>query len=241
MDKKSLSILGCLFGGFFILLGVSFIINFQMLPFNFIGAIFIVVGYQFIKNRKINWMKKGYISADSSAAIRESGEKGEKEVAYALSWLDKDRKYIVINDITLQHEDRKQQFDHIVIGENGIFNIETKAYSGNITIDEDGNWTRENFGRKETLENPLFQSQRHHSILNSLLIGKFPIIDVIVLTRKEFTLTGTKNSPLNVIRVDVLQHYIENYTVEKTLSKDDIKEVEKIFLNSKVIKTHFTY
>lgn len=234
MDKKSLSLYGWLFGGFFIIFGVSFIVNLRMFPFNFVGVIFIIFGYQIIKNRKIGWMKKG--NTDSSTAKIESGQKGEKEVVYTLSWLDKEKKFIVINNITLQCEDKKQQFDHIVIGENGIFNIETKSYSGNITINEDGNWTREKLGRIEAIENPLFQSQRHHKILNSLLRGKYPIIDIVVLTRKEFTITGVKNTPINVVRVDSLQYFIENYNVEKILSENDIKEIEKILLNSKVTR-----
>jgi hypothetical protein len=103
MDKKLLLLFGWLFGGFFILFGVSFVVNLRMFPYNFAGVIFIVVGLQFIiKNRKMIWMKKGYIDTNSNTAIRESGEKGEKEVAYALSWLDKEKDFIVVNNITLQ-------------------------------------------------------------------------------------------------------------------------------------------
>jgi len=61
------------------------------------------------------------------------GSTGEKMVAQALEFGLNDE-YYLINDI-LYNNDRgnKENIDHVVLGPNGIFAIETKHYSGKVT------------------------------------------------------------------------------------------------------------
>ena len=82
---------------------------------------------------------------------RKRGQTGEKEVDYALKWLDKSyitvpkilNKKLGIETIDLynpEFTDESQEYDHIVIGKQGVFVIETKYYSGTLIIDSNGNW-----------------------------------------------------------------------------------------------------
>ena len=61
------------------------------------------------------------------------GRKGESAVTKTLKSLPDD--YVVLNDIVLP--DRKGNVDHVLIGPNGVFVIETKNYSGFIKCEED--------------------------------------------------------------------------------------------------------
>jgi len=59
------------------------------------------------------------------------GAEGEEKVARVLSFLS--AKHTVFNDLTL--EEPGADFDHVVIAPTGIFVIETKNWSGNITFE----------------------------------------------------------------------------------------------------------
>jgi len=61
------------------------------------------------------------------------GRKGESAVTETLKSLPDD--YVVLNDIVLP--DRKGNVDHMLIGPNGVFVIETKNYSASVRCEED--------------------------------------------------------------------------------------------------------
>ena len=54
----------------------------------------------------------------------QKGMIGEKQVVEALTLLDND--YVLINDVILPH--RRGNIDHVLVGPNGTFVIETKSY-----------------------------------------------------------------------------------------------------------------
>jgi len=157
-------------------------------------------------------------------AIKKAGEAGEREIAYQLSWLTM-QEYKVINNVKLvQDEGLIQQFDHIVIGPNGIFNIETKNYAGTITIDQHGNWIREKNGYVEALTNPSSQVYRHRFILESFLDSKYPIRDLIAIANDKTIIKGQENNPIPVVRSDLLIHYILQNN-ESSLTQEDIENI----------------
>ncbi|AVX40811.1 Nuclease-related domain-containing protein (plasmid) [Carboxydocella thermautotrophica] len=165
--------------------------------------------------------RREYIYNDSEEAIIRAGEQGEAEVSYVLKWLPGD-KYKVYNDIALKVNGYEtQQFDHIVVGDNGVFHIETKNYSGKIVIYPNGNWVREKEGKTEGLENPSFQVLRHRRVLEELLGGHVPIVDVVVIANKGAIIEGSEHSTIPVIKSDVLLHFIENHkgTIDPTMRK----------------------
>jgi hypothetical protein len=68
-----------------------------------------------------------YLSRKSSG---KKGIAGEKEVTMALQELD--NSYYLLNDVVLYP--KHGNIDHIVLGQNGIFAIETKNYKGSAEI-----------------------------------------------------------------------------------------------------------
>ena len=153
--------------------------------------------------------------------IRQAGEDGEKQVAYALKWLDKKR-FKVFGNLRLSDGGEPQEFDNIVVGDKAIFNIETKNYVGDLTIDEEGNWYRIVNGRKTGTENPIFQVKRHNTVLDNILESKLPIVDLVVWANVESVIEGASNSPVKVIKVDQLTYFIENFNEGKDLLKEEI-------------------
>lgn len=174
---------------------------------------------------------------------RQYGEKGEEDVEYALKWLvgdyiklekDASGKYgtkaIVLNN--KDFVDEPQEFDHIVIGPQGVFNIETKNYTGKIIIDRDGNWIREQSdGRKVGERNPLQQSRRHEAVLRSIVGDDVPIISVLVIANPKAIIQGAENSKVKLLKSDVLEEYISNYKGAVSYTKEKIQaladEIEK--------------
>ena len=41
------------------------------------------------------------------------------------------------------------EYDHVLVGKQGVFVIETKNYKGKIIVDENGNWIRNKNGRRD--------------------------------------------------------------------------------------------
>ena len=56
------------------------------------------------------------------------GKAGEYHVKNELKKLPK-KKYLILNDVMVEHSNVTYQIDHIVVSEFGIFVIETKQYN----------------------------------------------------------------------------------------------------------------
>lgn len=167
--------------------------------------------------------------------MKQAGKKGEYDVEYELKWLPED--FVVIDKrdgIILrcnQMLGEKQEFDHIVVSSQGIFSIETKNYAGKIVIDHQGNWVRHKLdGSIVGEENPTAQLMRHHRVLEEI-VGKVEIHDLLCIANSKTIIEGAENSPIPVVKHDMLSYYLWNYRNEnnKTYSKEEIRMfVERI-------------
>lgn len=176
------------------------------------------------------------------------GKAGEDAVDYVLKWLpdmftviEKDcvGKYSD-NIILLENPalcDEAQEFDHLVIGPQGIFNIETKNYAGKIAIDKAGNWLRMKKGETEwsAEENPAQQIFRHRVLLQSIVGYQIPIIDVICLSHPSILIAGQENSRIPVIKKDLLADFIVNYR-PAGLTAEQVAVLERQINNCKISK-----
>lgn len=167
---------------------------------------------------------------------RNKGSRGEEEVDYALSWLPEgyinipqqsvgryDQKCILLQNAN--YKQAKQEFDHIIVGPQGVFLIETKNFAGEITIDEDGNWIRKKDGEVKTGErNPIQQVRRHEKLMKSI-VNDVPVISIICLSHPKVVVHGANNASVKILKSDLLCEYIENYKAENGLSADEIRAV----------------
>ncbi len=167
---------------------------------------------------------------------KKNGTIGEKEVEYALKWLDKD--YLIVdknsigkygeNTVMLNNPaflDEPQEYDHIIIGKQGVFLIETKNYAGKLIVDSQGNWIRiRKDGAEEGERNPLQQIRRHEKLLKSILHQSVPIISVICMAHPKMIIEGSENCVIPIVKSDMLVEFIENYTSDKEMTMEDMQE-----------------
>ncbi|WP_086287623.1 nuclease-related domain-containing protein [Campylobacter sp. P0085] len=165
-----------------------------------------------------------------------SGNEGEQKVDYALKWLDKS--YIQIEKKSIdkvgnrcifiknaEFIDEQQEYDHLIVSNKGIFNIETKNYTGKLVVDQYGNWIRKKDNEEEGLKNPLQQIRQHEKILMSFLPENCKVISIICIANDKAIIEGSENCPIPIIKSDMLVEYIENYNeVEAKISDLQVKQ-----------------
>ena len=95
------------------------------------------------------------------------GMRGERKVADALKRLDDS--YYVFHDVVIGPH--SSNIDHIVVGPNGIFVIETKNYSGEIVCEGD-EWYRVYGWDKVRIKSVSVQAKRNAAIVGGLLRRK---------------------------------------------------------------------
>lgn len=170
--------------------------------------------------------------------ISEAGKMGEKNVCHQLDFLNKN-KYVVYNDIKLISNGRFQQIDHLVIGPNGIFPIETKNLSGEISISNNGCWSRTIRNLYEVIENPTGQVLRHETIIRELTKDQHTINSIIVLANNASKVSGTDRNPIPVVKADMLLHYINNFKSETILTSENIQRI-KLMIETNILKDQST-
>lgn len=185
---------------------------------------------------------RGGSNTKNIVAGKNWGRAGEEAVDYVLKWLPPDTYCVIGKDCkgkyndnvillgNISFVDEAQEFDHIVIGPQGIFNIETKNYVGKLLIDQNGNWFRLKKGETEwrAEENPAQQIFRHHVLLQSIVGDNVPIIDVICMAHPSLMISGQENSLIPVVKKDLLADFIVNYPSVNLSKREIIKIRDKI-------------
>lgn len=179
-----------------------------------------------LKKVKLSRENSGETDADKSNDAGVYGNRGEENVDYVIKWLGKEYKSIEKNCpsrfvkgklcIRLKNKeliDEEQEFDHIIVSSSGVFMIETKFYKGKIIINKNQLWTRITDKNEEGMENPEFQVNRHHKVLTSILNGlvdEEDIHDIICIAHNNAIIEGVENSPVPIVKYDVLENKIRS-------------------------------
>lgn len=160
--------------------------------------------------------------------IINAGIKGETNVAHNLCFLD-NSKYTVYNDINIHSEKlgMTQQIDHIVVGPNGVFCIETKHYFGSIIINRNSKWEKVTKSSSEAVDNPTQQVIRHENILKSILppIG---INSIIVMGNSNTKVKNKELCSYPVINVNNILEYIQDKNAEILLTEKELRRINNI-------------
>lgn len=166
-------------------------------------------------------------------AIR-AGKKGEQDVQYALKWLKYGEPLVLVNEgkaISITNDvcfDESQEIDHIVIGTQGVFAIETKNYGGIISVDTLGNWYQKKEGKEVGIANPIQQMERHEKMLKSFLPEDVPVISILCVANTRTIIKGIENTKINVVKSDMLAHFIENYPATRRLSDQEVAQCKEL-------------
>lgn len=196
--------------------------------FYFIGAtVFVISGYLF--QDKI-----------TTAKIWRAGLKGQEKVEEVLSVLPDE--YVLINNLSLPF--KNCDIDHLLLGPNGIFLLETKHYKGDVSCIVD-DWEYQKIGKngglyKGYINNPSRQLKRNIWELKTFFDKKskrmfgvtpFPywIQGMIVFTNEDTELT-TKEETVKILKIDQLLKHIQS-TREYRIPKEEIQKIAQLLID----------
>jgi hypothetical protein len=125
---------------------------------------------------KLSQNPKQQALIQTDLARLENGYKAEKDNAYYLDFGFKNTpNNILLHDIRIEHKGMVAQIDHIIINRAGIEVLESKSFTGTLTIKGDGSLDVE-YGKKiKTFPNPIEQNNRHAKILSDYITEKMDL------------------------------------------------------------------
>jgi len=150
-----------------------------------------------------------------------AGIDGEKRVMYELKHLKEP--CLIIHDLTLFDKNADQsQIDFVVLTRNCAIVLESKSLQGNITINSDGEFTRQFVNnerkvyRKEGMYSPIRQNEIHVGVLEDFLrdnkiIKNYPIESLVVISNDRTIIDkkyATKNVKDAIVKFDQLDNNI---------------------------------
>jgi len=119
-------------------------------------------------NLSKNPKQQALIKADLARV--KNGYRAEKDNAYYLDFRFKDNAHnILLHDIRIEHEGKVAQIDHIIVNRFGIEVLESKSFTGTLTINGDGSLDVAYGNKIQTFPNPIEQNNRHIKILSDYI------------------------------------------------------------------------
>jgi len=215
-----------LFSALFILAMMLFIMN--QFPYASVGVTLIPLAYIFGVYTYSKYRTWG------------SGVMGEDIVTRELENLSD--YYYLINGVVIPPN--RGDTDHIVLGPNGIFVIESKHYGGEIRCEGDS-WSRQKISKRGKpyqlwIGSPSNQVKRNAKVLKDFILehkGKIfgerdPHIwvNVIVVFTNENAELIMKNPTVSILKVDELSDFISQAESEIQFSEDEIKRTASVIL-----------
>jgi hypothetical protein len=156
------------------------------------------------------------------------GVGGERKVADALKGLSDS--YYVLHDVLL--DPNSGNIDHILVGPNGVFVIETKNYSGEIICEGDS-WHRVYGERKLPIKSISVQAKRNAAILGNILkrkgISKW-VQPLLVFTNPSVKVRLQKPT-VDVVSLQNLLEYITSRPI--ILNDEEVKQTVEAILEYK--------
>lgn len=199
-------------------------------------------GYLFYFIGSTVFVISGYLFQDkiTTAKIWRAGLKGQEKVEEVLSVLPDE--YVLINNLSLPF--KNCDIDHLLLGPNGIFLLETKHYKGDVTCIVD-DWEYQKIGKngglyKGYINNPSRQLKRNIWELKTFFDKKskrmfgvtpFPywIQGIIVFTNEDTELT-TKEETVKILKIDQLLKHIQS-TREYRIPKEEIQKIAQLLID----------
>jgi hypothetical protein len=165
--------------------------------------------------------------------IFRGGWEGEKQVAKLLTNKLNDD-YYILNDLYLHN--RGGDIDHIVLGPNGVFVLETKNWRGSISCNGD-EWQRT--GKGSFSGSPSRQVKRNAAKIKQVIdnsqnlrsLGIW-VEGIVVLTNNHATL-HLNNPTVPIIILPQVPNHIAAFRSSRSLSREQLEAIGKEIVNQK--------
>nr|WP_269321916.1 nuclease-related domain-containing protein [Paenibacillus sp. UNC451MF] len=153
------------------------------------------------------------------------GDEGEKNTAHQLKYIGSE--YRVLNSLHVKAGGGSQELDHIVIGPNGVFHIDSKHWSGEIVFTSEG-VERSKEGHSA---DPTAQLYRHEHVLKELFRSAKlnpELVGVLCFTHPDSHIVG--NSPaFATVKLDRLADLIKTHKSKKPLlTASEVTVIEQL-------------
>jgi hypothetical protein len=165
--------------------------------------------------------------------IYRGGWHGQKEVSTLLSHtLSND--YYLLNDLYLR--DGGGDIDHIVLGPNGVFVLETKNWNGSVSCNGD-EWQR--MGKRNFSGSPSRQVKRNAARIKQIFDNSpdlkslsIWVEGIVVLTNNHATL-HFNNPTVPILKLSQLPNYIAEFRSSRSLSDEQLETIGKEIIKQK--------
>ena len=165
--------------------------------------------------------------------IYNAGLRGEKQVANLLTHTLNDD-YYLLNDLYLR--DGGGDIDHIVLGPNGVFVLETKNWNGNISCNGD-EWQRS--GKQNFSGSPSRQVKRNAAKIQQIIGGNpnlralgIGVEGIVVLTNNQATL-HVSNPTVTILKLPQLPNHLTTIGNSRILTREQLEAVGKEIVKQK--------
>ena len=165
--------------------------------------------------------------------IYNAGLRGEKQVANLLTHTLNDD-YYLLNDLYLR--DGGGDIDHIVLGPNGVFVLETKNWNGTIACNGD-EWQRS--GKKNFSGSPSRQVNRNAAKIQQIIGGNpnlralgIVVEGIVVLTNNHATL-HVSNPTVTILKLPQLPNHLTTYRNSRSLTREKLEAVGREIVKQK--------
>ena len=147
------------------------------------------------------------------------GRKGESKVTETLKSLPND--YVILNDIVLP--DSKGNVDHVLIGPNGVFVIETKNYSGFVKCEEE-QWFVNGHRIRSLSKQAKRNSMAVRGCIGSLFAGRQSqapsVVPLLVFVNSHARLKLFKPT-VCVLKLNELVEFIRDREIKRAITDDE--------------------
>lgn len=172
-----------------------------------------------------------------------SGLKGEKEVDFALRFINK-RQYLIMHNLRLEDEFGAFQLDTLILSTRFILILEVKNWYGTLTFGENGQVIRtDDNGVEEGFPNPVAQAQlQQHRLSLWLQARGIPPIPIHYLVVISFPSTIIKSYsadhsiPKSIIHTNQILFKIQE--LEKLYRKEPLNKDQILTLSKFMIQAH---
>jgi hypothetical protein len=156
--------------------------------------------------------------------IYNGGLQGEKSVVKHLSKTLSDD-YYLLNDVYMRNGGGGD-IDHVVLGPNGVFVLETKNWSGKINCNGD-DWQRPG---KHDMSSPSRQAKRNAAkiihLIDSLRSLSIWVEGIVVFTNRNVKL-NINNPTVPILKLHQLTSHITAHKAINLLSQQQLEEIAK--------------
>lgn len=107
---------------------------------------------------------------DDQDPLRRAGHRAEQQLAHYLKRaFGENPDILVFNNLRVARNGEYAQLDHLVVYRHGLIVVESKSVTGEVSVNEHGEWTRWHARQGRGMPSPVLQGRRQLDLLRALL------------------------------------------------------------------------